>query len=202
MNQRKTVLEYLENMARARNENEYNLNYNKFISHLAVDASFKTYFDNNWHSNKEDWLLFHRGEILTRGSNTNNRIERFNRSIKDYLQATDHLIESIRKLIAYTKQDFNTYIIRNTANVNKRVVVSDKDSLFVQTFANQLNDHAIKILRTDGHMKAIIKYTDNQRCKMETQNDGSITFKHISNDPDLPTYIVKKMKNPNCTAIV
>lgn len=53
--QRATCLEYIQKMAFAKTETEYNGIYNQFMN--TAPEQVKTYFDSNWNPIKEEWVM-------------------------------------------------------------------------------------------------------------------------------------------------
>ena len=62
------------------------------------------YLNNNWFNCDKMWVLFYRNEMENFGTNTNNHIERFMRTLKSYLKPTMHLSECLVTLLKYTNK--------------------------------------------------------------------------------------------------
>ena len=71
------------------------------ILKISGTTSLIANLEKNWLNCKPQWVHHYRYNIYNRGTNTNNRIERHNRSIKTKVKTTDHLVESIKNLIQY-----------------------------------------------------------------------------------------------------
>ena len=139
---------------------------------------------------QEQWVQFHRNKLFTRGTNTNNRIERHNRTLKtNRLQMSDHLVESVKILIRHAyhihKEALNI-TIKDTVRV--RQINHGIDCLFLREYSKVLTDHAIDLIKTaQSHMDDIIeKYNieDNSESehnfifKCSNRLDIMVSFNH------------------------
>ena len=81
--EREACLEFIQRMAYAKTEGEYNQLYGDFMS-CAPDI-VKDYFDKNWHGIKDEWVMgfkFSTGNFL---NSTNNRLEAINGKLKQVI---------------------------------------------------------------------------------------------------------------------
>ncbi len=78
--QREVVLDILAKMAYSRNSIEYDILYTK-LRDLNLPAVIK-YFDENWHTIKNEWTLHGKNEWNNYMNYTNNRVESLNQKIK------------------------------------------------------------------------------------------------------------------------
>jgi hypothetical protein len=85
------VLEILKAMVYAKSNEHFNQLYDQLKTINGLQ-NLIPYFEKNWLVNKEQWVLYYREHIYTRGTNTNNRIERHNKEIKTKVHRNDHLI--------------------------------------------------------------------------------------------------------------
>ena len=89
--------------------------YNKYHSELTqFNAEFITYFDENWHSCKEQWVMYFRSSLRTHGNNTNNNLECQHQKLKKFLNRNMRLPEAVEHLSnfiddTYAKSSFNRY---------------------------------------------------------------------------------------------
>lgn len=78
--QREVVLDIMVNMAYSRNSKEYDMLYAK-LRNLNLPGVIK-YFDENWHTIKNEWTLHDKNEWNNYMNYTNNRLESLNQKIK------------------------------------------------------------------------------------------------------------------------
>ena len=81
--EREACLEFIQKMAYAKSEVEYNQIYHDFVSF--APKVVKDYFEKNWHGIKEEWVMgfkFSTGNFLNA---TNNRLEAINGKLKQVI---------------------------------------------------------------------------------------------------------------------
>ncbi len=76
-----------------------------------ISEPYFVYFESNWKHCESMWLQFHRNNIVTFGTHTNNFIESFNRVIKRYIKCYFHISETIEKLLIIVEKYEN---VRNS----------------------------------------------------------------------------------------
>lgn len=106
---------------------------------------FYDYFQVNWLNCTEMWQIMHRKDFLNFGTNTNNHIERYNRSIKAHVNSTMHLSEVISNLLKFND---SLYVDEKQAGNNlKRKIFYSHESVFFLKFGCLFVDKAIKLMR-------------------------------------------------------
>ena len=109
------VQDILTKMVKALNQEMFEESFGKLKEFLATD--YQSLLDNinrNWMPNVEQWVHYYRFKIFHRGTNTNNRLERYNRTIKhNALKPTQHLSEAIKQLVKHAE-----YSYRESLKVN------------------------------------------------------------------------------------
>ena len=91
------------------------------------------------------WQTKYRKNVLSFDTNTNNHLERFNRTLKDRISPHMHIPECISKLISVV--DDTRAEEMNLCIKLKQKIYNDNDSALVQRFVFQLVNKAIDILR-------------------------------------------------------
>ena len=99
--QRTYALEMFQKLAYSRSVDEYDGYYTDFIS--SAPRSVVSYFDNNWHPIREQWVMFMKclsGNFL---NDTNNRLESINQKIKFVLTKYSSLEEFTEYFLSLLK---------------------------------------------------------------------------------------------------
>ncbi|CAF2402127.1 unnamed protein product [Rotaria sp. Silwood2] len=119
--------------------------YLKEIKTESEETDFYQYFELNWLSCCEIWQTKYRKNLFNFDTDTNNHLERFNRTLKDHILPKMHISKCVKKLILAvedaTAEEINTYI-----NLKQRIY-NDNDLTMVQQFGPQLINKAIGLLR-------------------------------------------------------
>ena len=101
----------LQKLVNSKDDEEYSKAYNDLQSH---DAEFVRYFDKNWHSCQDLWVIHKRANLRTHGNNTNNKVESHNQKLKNFLNKQMRIPEAKENLSLfidewYTKSSYNKY---------------------------------------------------------------------------------------------
>ncbi|CAF1606765.1 unnamed protein product [Rotaria magnacalcarata] len=119
--------------------------YLKEVKTESEGTDFYQYFETNWLSCCEMWQTKHRKNLFNFDTDTNNHLERFNRTLKDHILPKMHISECVVKLILAVEdartEEMNTYISL------KQKICDSNDSTLVQRFGSQLINKAIDLLR-------------------------------------------------------
>lgn len=115
-----------------------------------------TYMNNNWFSCPEMWSLVYRLNLMNFGTNTNNPIERFNRTIKGHLNKNMHLSECLTKLMNFTKKKYEEDNLQTNLKLKKALT---EDCLLLQFYISYLSDRAIKLVREQEKKLNTQEYT-------------------------------------------
>ncbi|CAF5027667.1 unnamed protein product [Rotaria sp. Silwood1] len=119
--------------------------YLKEIRTESEGTNFYQYFELNWLSCCEMWQTKYRKNLLNFNTNTNNHLERFNRTLKDRISPNMHISECVTKLIL-AAEDARVEEMNICVNL-KQKIYNGNDSTLVQLFGFQLVNKAIDLLR-------------------------------------------------------
>ena len=178
-------------MVYAKNQDQVDPSYLQLKSVKGAKSLVKN-LDKNWMNIQDQWIQYHRNNLFTRGTNTNNKIKRHNRTLKtNRLQMSDHLVESVKILIRHA------YIIhREALNISTKNIVRirqinpNNDCLFLRVYGKCLTDHAIDLIKEfQSQMDYIYEHftiEDNEQddqhrnfiFKCEKRNDTKVSFNH------------------------
>ena len=89
--QRITALEFIQKLTYAHTEEEYQALYNKFCT--AVPKQVLEYFNNNWHSIRNEWVVGIKACCGSFLNTTNNRLESINAKLKQVINRHSSLEE-------------------------------------------------------------------------------------------------------------
>lgn len=78
--ERDHALELLTKLTYSKSETEYNENYQDL--QCSGLKSVISYFNDNWHPIRQEWVEFYKGVSFTLGETTNNRLENINGKVK------------------------------------------------------------------------------------------------------------------------
>ena len=103
-------------MTYANNQEQFDNAYNSLCEYANTYPKLIEQINNNWMLNQEEWVDFHRDKIFHRETNTNNRLERYNRTLKSncLTKSSDHLVEAIKQLVKHSTNLQREYIKRQT----------------------------------------------------------------------------------------
>jgi hypothetical protein len=68
---------------------------------MEMTDTVRNYFNNNWRNMTDKWVHAYRNEIQCLGQNTNNRIERTNGVVKDFIKKHAKFPECIRGVMQF-----------------------------------------------------------------------------------------------------
>ncbi|CAF3290213.1 unnamed protein product [Rotaria sp. Silwood2] len=118
--------------------------YLKEIRTESEETEFYQYFELNWLSCCEMWQIKYRQNLLNSNTNTNNHLERFNRTLKDRISPNMHVSECVTKLILVA-EDARVEEMNICVNL-KQKIYNGNDPTLVQRFGFQLVNKAIDLL--------------------------------------------------------
>ena len=113
---------------------------------------FTEYFEVNWLACREMWQIKHRQGLLYFNTNTNNHVERFNRSIKVYVNSQLHLAVSLSYLLNFVDE-----LREQERALEIKIKIktyNPSDTAFLRCFGNQLVDKAIHLIREEQQVWA------------------------------------------------
>ena len=129
----------------------------------AYYANLSEYFEKNWKSCSEKWLTCRRRNIPgLEDENTNNRLERLWRSMKDYLRAITTGTVSISKaVVLLVKFAENQLIDRYTWQMRHTMRIAHSDPAVVEEYTDaskELNDRGMMMFKKSVDL--LLKYED------------------------------------------
>ena len=80
--ERTTLLQITEELAYAHSETYYNTKYQEFCE-ICPNDRVKSYYNNNWHNIRSEWVQGLKSTQFNLGENTNNRLESYFAKLKD-----------------------------------------------------------------------------------------------------------------------
>ncbi|CAF1309477.1 unnamed protein product, partial [Didymodactylos carnosus] len=119
--------------------------YLEEIKNNSEETDFYEYFEGNWFSCCEMWQIKHRKSLFNFGTDTNNHIERFNRTLNDHISPKMHISECVAKLILIV-DDAKADEMNININLKQKVYNYD-DSALLKRFHSQITSKAIELLR-------------------------------------------------------
>ena len=123
-------------------------------------VSLYEYIEKNWLNCKEMWVTMYRKNLNTFGSNTNNHIEAFHRSIKLRIAATMHIYETLIELMKIVS-DIRAKEITISHSLKQRNVKKD-DCPLVRKFHKQLSLEAVKKINAEYQVLEKNSYSMNE----------------------------------------
>jgi hypothetical protein len=127
-------------------------------------TSFDSYLEKNWLNCKEMWQIKYRKNLLCFDTNTNNHLERYNRSVKDYINGNMHLSTTLKRLLQHVD------LLRENEKMRELQIkvktFNSTDCQFLKCFGSQFVDVAFKHIRSkseilDKHAYAIMEASEN-----------------------------------------
>lgn len=119
--QRIEVLEILQRLCYSQTQHSYNQLYEE-LCNLNLDH-VRSYYDECWHSIKEEWTLFGRNQFAYYLNATNNRTERLNRTIKQIGNRNVNLMvffENLSTTVTVLASEKDIKAIRSTMRVERK----------------------------------------------------------------------------------
>lgn len=163
----------------------------------AYYVNLKAYFDRNWRSCSDKWLSYKRKNIPgLENENTNNRLERLWRTMKDYLKTTTSgsvtIYKAVVKLVNFAE---NQLVEQYTWQMRHSMRIAHHDPKIVQEYMNaaeELNDRGMRklkesvdllfkkenmmeVVQEDGHECVKEKFTRKKNLHNKSENfEGNI----------------------------
>ncbi|CAF3367722.1 unnamed protein product [Rotaria socialis] len=152
--------------------------YLKEIKINSEETYFYNYFEMNWLACSEMWQTKFRKNLFSFNTDTNNHIERFNRTLKDRISSNLHISECVKKLIL-AAEDAKAEEIRININLKRQIYNSD-DSMFLKRFGNQITNKAIELLRKQNeelkHKSYSVEEIEENKWKVGQKDEEKNTF--------------------------
>lgn len=119
--QRVAALEVIQRIVYSKSDEVYQSTYEELID-LKLDLVTK-YFNENWHSIKDEWTLHGRNRFANYMNTTNNRTERLNKTLKQIGNRHANLLtffENVTTSIAVLASEKDIAAIRSTMRVERQ----------------------------------------------------------------------------------
>ncbi|CAF1492282.1 unnamed protein product [Adineta steineri] len=157
-------------------------------------TNFYEYFEINWLSCCEMWQTKYRKCLFNFGTDTNNHIERFNRTLKAHISSKMHISECVQKLVLIA-DDAKTDEMNIDISL-KQKIYNYNDPTVLKRFGFQITNKAIELLRKQNeelkYKRYFIEEIEENRWKIgqkdEQENDfitSSIVYVNSYDDYDL-----------------
>lgn len=182
--QRQIALEIIEKMVYCKNSSQYNVFYNELLNSCC--NSVIEYFNNNWHSNKDEWMLGPKFRHYNFLNAVNNCLEWLSSKIKT-------IIEKYSCLTNFINNFFQLITVLNDENENKAAVLMykrpvstyEKESVLGMYF-NFLTLYAFKFVKKQIETKNNNENTNFETtpvtCNCESFSAMLLPCRHIFNE--------------------
>ena len=163
IDQRKIIMNAVRSILYSKNETEMS-DQIQIIKSASKSTNFIDYFEKNWMSCVEMWVIKYRNNTMTFGYNTNNHIESYNRQLKRVIKSSMHMSETIQLLME--KAD-NLYYSESCNYLSlKTRIESEGDCELVKHYHQNLTKHAIKLINEQNK----VLLTNNYIIEEKTDN--------------------------------
>ena len=142
--QRLDILQELQDITYSRSRSDFEIKVKHFLDN-APNQLVKSYFQKNWLSIKEEWVLCFRHNVMNLGENTTNRLESFFGKLKEVIRRKKtmyQLIEDILEFIESMQQEKSFKSIRMQTS---KPTSTPKTSLEV-LYQDYVTEFALKLL--------------------------------------------------------
>jgi len=120
------------------------------------ETDFYEYLEKNWLSCCEMWQTKYRKTLFNFDTDTNNHLERFNRTLKDHITSNMHISECLTKLLVIV-DDIKAEEMNLNISLKQKIYYSD-DSMLLKKFGSQMNNKAIELLRKQNDVIKLKNY--------------------------------------------
>lgn len=158
--QRNLCLELLQRMAYSKSRKEYDLLYLQ-LQHV-VPNNVREYFDEQWHSIKEEWVQCFKNEKENYLNSTNNRLESINQKFKAVVQRYSSITEFFNRLQKCLDSLSDERDQRATNLVQKRPVSYESMSKEEKEYLQHLTPYAFGYVKQQLYLKAKVNQFENQ----------------------------------------
>ena len=185
--ERQEIAELIQKIINSQSQADYDTLHEKLQD---TSPEFLDYFNSNWHTCQELWVMHHRSTLRTHGNNTNNKIESHNQKLKHYVSKHMPLPKAIQHLDkflddTYSKSSFNRY-----ANLKTKIDVRNTDKDILQ-YSLLCNSKAFQIVNDEYRM------LDSINFEAEEEND-SYTVKYNVKGSSFSISVSKSMNDCSC----
>lgn len=175
---KKHVLEIFTDLAYSESEETYNIHYSKLISLNVQDLT--EYYEKNWHSIKDEWVLYEQNRHFIIKNRTTNRLESLNQKLKSVVARYCTLGKFFHDIII-------SVVSTNVERDHKAITMVEK-----MPINSQHVDEVEKKIR--NHLTA---YSANHVCS-EYHKSSKMIFTSIENDIHIlkkPSAVIKATYN-------
>ena len=185
--ERQEIGELIKKLIDSRSQEEYDRLHETLKT---LNSDFHDYFNSNWHTCQELWVMHHRSSLRTHGNNTNNKIESHNQKLKNYVskhmtlpQAVEHLDKFL--VDTYSKSSFNRY-----SNFKTKIDVRNTDKDIIQ-YSLLCNTKAFQVVNDEYRM------FDSMSFEIE-EEDESYKVKYKVKGSSFDISVSKSMNECTC----
>ena len=164
--QRNLCLELLQRMAYSKSKKEYDLLYLQ-LQHV-FPKNVRQYFEEQWHTIKEEWVQCFKNEKENYLNSTNNRLESINQKFKAVVQRYSSITEFFNRLQKCLDSLSDERDQRATNLVQKRPVSYESMSIEEKEYLQHLTPYAFGYVKQQLSLKTKVK-------EFENQGNGSFT---------------------------
>ncbi|CAF3460435.1 unnamed protein product [Rotaria sp. Silwood2] len=168
----------MKNIRKLLYDNNMSAIYLKEIEINSEETGFYNYFEVNWLTCCEMWQTKFRKNLFNFNTDTNNHLERFNRTLKDRISPHMHISECVKKLIIAV-EDAKAEEIHIDINLKRKIYNSD-DSILLKRFGDQITNRAIELLRKQNeelkHKSYFIEEIEENKWKIGQKDEEKNNF--------------------------
>ncbi len=178
--QRTLSLEILQQMAYATSEDAYSDIYSRFCA--CVPGIVISYFNQNWHTIHEQWVLgmkYSSGNFL---NNTNNRLEFINQKLKSVISRYSSLEEFVEKFFLILRVLRSERDYKAALTVQKvPVIFHSTDSEVLIRYMKYLTHYAYQFVAKQSQLKdkVVVPELTEESCKLSS-NEGVVEVTAVS----------------------
>ena len=178
----------LQKLINSQNQEEYDKLHKELEK---FNTGFLQYFNKNWHSCQNLWVMHFRKKLRTHGNNTNNKIESHNQKLKKYVSKTMRLPEAIENLSSfidetYAKSSFNRY-----ANLKTKIDQRNTDGELIK-FSFMCNPKAFQIVNDELRILESVKF------EIIEESDETYSVIYKIKDSTFNVSVAKSMNDCTC----
>ena len=178
----------LQKLINSQNQEEYDKLHKELEK---FNTGFLQYFNKNWHSCQNFWVMHFRKKLRTHGNNTNNKIESHNQKLKKYVSKTMRLPEAIENLSSfidetYAKSSFNRY-----ANLKTKIDQRNTDGELIK-FSLMCNPKAFQIVNDELRILESVKF------EIIEESDETYSVIYKIKDSTFNVSVAKSMNDCTC----
>ena len=160
--ERQELGEHLHKLIDSRDKEHYDALYEKLQS---FSPEFVNYFNENWHTCQELWVLHFRASLRTHGNNTNNKIESHNQKLKNYVSKHMNLPQAIENLDKFLDDTYSRSAFTRYANLKTKIDARNTEKDVIK-YSLLCNSKAFQIVNDE------YRILDSMKFEIEEVNDA------------------------------